>query len=89
MSEQRMKEIMEAGERICEIFEELHLTMDERAIVAYSTYITAKKFETLEELVLGTKEQPQKIPKVQIFTAVCSTLAVIISLICIFLRLSQ
>ena len=75
--------ITEASERLCEIFEELHLNMDERAIVAYSAYITAKKFETLEELVLGTKEQPQKISKVQILTAVVGTVAVIISIISI------
>ncbi len=86
MSGINREKIMEAGERICEIFEELYLTMDERAIVAYSVYLTAKKFETLEELVLETKEQPQKIPKVQVFTAVCSTLAILISTIVLLLK---
>lgn len=86
MSGINRERIMEAGERICEIFEELYLTMDERAIVAYSAYLTAKKFETLEELALETKEQPQKIPKVQVFTAVCSTLAILISTIVLLLK---
>lgn len=81
MSGINREKIMEAGERICEIFEELYLTMDERALVAYSVYLTAKKFETLE-----TKEQPQKIPKVQVFTAVCSTLAILISTIALLLK---
>lgn len=81
------EKIMEAVERICETFEELHLTMDERAIVSYSTYITAKKFETFEELVLETKEEPQQISKIQILTAVVGTVAVIISTISIFVTL--
>lgn len=74
---------LEAVERICEVFEELSLTMEERAIVAYSAYITAKKFETLEELVLETKEKPQQISKIQILTAVVGTVAVVISIISI------
>ena len=42
--------ITEASERLCETFEELHLNMDERAIVAYSAYAAAKRFDVFEEL---------------------------------------
>ena len=35
--------VIEATKRICEVFKELHLTMEERAAVAYSAYVTAIK----------------------------------------------
>ena len=76
----------EAVERVCEIFEELHLTMDERAIVAYSAYAAAKRFDMFEELEKEAKEKPQKISKIQIFTAVCATLAIIISAIAVLFK---
>lgn len=83
MSGINREKIMEAGERICEIFEELYLTMDERAIVAYSAYLTAKRFDTFEKLEKDAEERPQKISKVQILTAVVGTVAVIVSIISI------
>lgn len=77
-----------AAERICETFEELHLTMEERAIVAYSVYAAAKRFEAFEELERGEKiaEKPQGISKVQIVTAVCSALGITISIIAMSLK---
>lgn len=87
MSEISREKVSTAIRRICETFEELNLTMEERAIVSYSTYITSQKFETLEELKQRTKEQPQKIPKIQIFAAVAGTGAVILSTISIFATL--
>lgn len=80
------EKIMEAGERICEIFEELYLTMDERAIVAYSAYLTAKRFDTFEELEKEAEKKPLRTSKVQIFIAVCSTLAILISTIALLLK---
>ncbi len=86
MSGINREKVLAATERICETFEELSLTMEERAIAAYSTYITAKRFETLEELVLETKEKPQQISKGQILTAVAGTVAVILSIISILFK---
>lgn len=79
------EKINAAGERICEIFEELHLTFEERAVVAYSLYTVSTKFWELEELRLTReeKERPQQISKNQIITAVCSSIAIIVSIICI------
>ena len=70
---------MEAAERICEVFEELYLTMEERAIVAYSVYAAAKRFDAFEELEKEVGNKPPRTSKVQIFTVVCSIFAVIIS----------
>lgn len=83
------EKVMTAVERTCETFEELHLTMEERAIVAYSTYAVAKRFETFEELEKQkeVEEKPQKTSKFQIYAAVCSTSAIIISVIAIILGL--
>lgn len=64
MSEINREKVSTAVQRICETFEELHLTMEERAVVSYSTYMAAEKFKTLEELTQQTREQPQKIPKI-------------------------
>ena len=49
-------------------------------IVTKSGYMAAKQ-------ILKAEEKPQKITKIQIFTAVCSTAAIIISITVMLLRL--
>lgn len=78
--------ITEASERLCETFEKLHLNMDERAIVAYSAYAAAKRFDAFEELEKEAGKKPLRTSKVQIFIAVCSTLAILISTIALLLK---
>lgn len=80
--------VNEAVGRVSKTFEELSLTMEERAVVAYSAYTVAKNFETLEELMetRKTEERPQQISKIQIITTVCSTLAIIIGIIAMLLK---
>lgn len=87
MSEINREKVSTAVRRVCETFEELNLTMEERAIVSYSTYKAAQRFKTQEELTQRTREQPQKIPKIQIYAAVVGTGAVILSTISIFVTL--
>ena len=81
--------VIEATKRMCEVFDEMHLTIEERAAVAYSAYVTAIKFRTLEKSILKTKEESQKISSIQKFTAVAGTVALVLSIISLVLRLCQ
>lgn len=87
----RKEKIREATKGMCEMFDTLELTLEERAIVTKSGYAAAKRCEALQKLKrevdTETEEKPQKLSKIKILTAVLLTGAVVISTISIFATL--
>lgn len=93
MEEIRKTKIKEAVKRTLNVYEELDLNMTEIELISRSQNISAravmaeKQLETETEAVLEKKQTPMKTKIMKWMPAICSILAIILSVISLVLRL--
>lgn len=88
MEEIRRTKIKEAMKETLNVYEKLDLNMTEIEIVSRSQNVVAKKqLETEAEERLEEQQTPMKIKIIKWMPAICSTLAIVLSIISLILRL--
>ena len=93
MEEIRKTKIKEAMKRTLNVYEELDLNMTEIELVSRSQNISArvemaeKQLETETEEALEKKQTPMKTKIMKWMPTICSTLAIVLSVISLLLRL--
>lgn len=93
MEEIRKTKIKEAVKRTLNVYEELDLNMTEIELISRSQNISArvvmaeKQLETETEEVLEKKQTPMKTKIMKWMPTICSTLAIVLSVISLVLRL--
>ena len=93
MEEIRKTKIKEAMKETGDVYEKLNLNMTEIELISRSQNISArvviaeKQFETETEEILEKKQTPMKTKIMKWMPTICSTLAIVLSVISLVLRL--